>query len=107
MPVLESTDNLTPRSALRHRPIGDEAAKSGKEPVVPSTATTPVAQRASRLRPKQTDGAEDIREWQRAGTDDAERAHTTVTPRQTGTKSKNLPKVSPPQAKQAKRKFWH
>src|SRR6266581_204413 len=107
MPVLESTDNLTPRSALRHRPIGDEAAKSGKEPVVPSTATTPVAQRASRLRQKQTDGAEDINEWQRVDTDDTERSHTTATPRQTGTKSKKLPKVPRPQATQGKRKFWH
>jgi hypothetical protein len=107
MPVLESTDKLTPRSALRHRPIGDEAAKSGKEPVVPSTATTPVAQRASRLRPKQTDGAEDIKEWQRVDTDDAERRPTTATPHQTGTKSKNLPKVPRPQVTQGKRKFWY
>ena len=58
MPVLESTDEITPRSVLRHRPIGDKTAKTGKESVIPSTSTTPVAQRASRLRPKNTDVAE-------------------------------------------------
>lgn len=105
MPVLESTDNLTPRSALRHRPIGDEAAKSGKELVAPSNTTTPVAQRASRLRPKQTDVAEDINEWQRVN--DTESGHTTATPRQTSTKGKNLPKVPRPQSTRGKRKFWH
>ena len=53
MPVLESTDEITPRSALRHRPIGDDAARSGKGSAAPSIGTVPVAQRASRLRPKQ------------------------------------------------------
>ncbi len=63
MPVLDSTDQIMPRSALHHHPIGDDATK--KEPVV-STGTTPIVRRASRLRPKQTDGEEEIKEWQRA-----------------------------------------
>ncbi len=63
MPVLESTDNLTPRSALRHRPIGDDATR--QEPIV-STGATPVVQRASRLRPKQTDGESKGKFWRGA-----------------------------------------
>ena len=31
MPVLESTDEITPRSVLRHRPIGDKIAQSGTD----------------------------------------------------------------------------
>ena len=51
MPVLESTEFTTPRSALRHRPIGDEGAKPGK----PTTnAPIPPVQRASRTRSTDT-----------------------------------------------------
>src|SRR6266496_1073764 len=82
MPVLESTDEITPRSVLRHRPIGDKTAKTGKESVIPSTSTTPVAQRASRLRPKNTDVAEDISEWQREETDETRTGRKTAVPRQ-------------------------
>ncbi len=57
MPVLESTDRITPRSALRHRPIGTNVAQKGKPPVTP---------RASRQRPPSVDTQEDIAEWQRA-----------------------------------------
>ncbi len=50
MPVLESM----PRSALRHRPIADNADRQGKRP--PATAgITPIAQRASRLRSPETE----------------------------------------------------
>ena len=60
MPVLESTEFTTPRSALRHRPIGDEGAKPGK----PTTsAPVPPVQRASRTR--STDTQVEIDEWQR------------------------------------------
>ena len=90
MPVLESTDNLTPRSALRHRPIGDDATR--QEPGV-STGATPVVQRASRLRPKQTDGEEEIKEWQRADTGTTRQNRTTAAPRQAGKAAKNLPKM--------------
>ena len=51
MPVLESTEFTTPRSALRHRPIRDEGAKPGK----PTTnAPIPPVQRASRTRSTDT-----------------------------------------------------
>jgi len=60
MPVLESTEFTTPRSALRHRPIGDEGGKPGK----PTTsAPIPPVQRASRTR--STDTQVEIDEWQR------------------------------------------
>jgi hypothetical protein len=49
MPVLESTDRAMPRSALRHRPLGSDADRRGM------TSITPVAQRASRLRPPETE----------------------------------------------------
>lgn len=67
MPVLESTDEITPRSVLRHRPIGDKAGARGTTVDV-SSNTTPVAQRASRIRSKNTDGMEDVGEWQRGET---------------------------------------
>jgi hypothetical protein len=103
MPVLESTDNLTPRSALRHRPIGDDATK--QEPIV-STGATPVVQRASRLRPKQTDGEEEIKEWQRADTGTTRQGRTTAAPRQAGKAAKNLPKMPRQKAAGSKGKFW-
>src|SRR5260370_42625449 len=90
MPVLTTTDHVPPRSALRHRPIGDDATR--QEPGV-STGTTPVAQRASRLRPKQTEGKEEIKEWQRADSGTTRQDRTTAAPRQTGKAPKNLPKM--------------
>jgi hypothetical protein len=107
MPVLESTDNITPRSALRHRPIGDDTARTGKRSATPPTSTAPVAQRASRLRPKQTDDAEEIHEWQRAETEDTKRGRTTAAPRQVDTAPDNLPKAPSPRAMRSKRRFWH
>ncbi len=49
MPVLESTDRATPRSALRHRPLESDVDQQGM------TSITPVVQRASRLRSPQTE----------------------------------------------------
>jgi hypothetical protein len=107
MPVLESIDKISPRSALRHRPIVDDAGKSGKEQAAPNTGTTPVVQRASRFRPRQTDDVEDIDEWQRTGTDDSMRDRMSAAPRKIGIASKKLPKVPGPKAIRSKRKFWH
>jgi len=56
MPVLESTDHNIPRSILPHRPIGD-GKKPGKKNTKESSIV-PVAQRASRLQPKQTEETE-------------------------------------------------
>src|SRR6516162_6726582 len=98
MPVLESTNEITPRSALRHRPIGDDTARPGKEPAMPSTGTTPVVQRASRTYTRQTDAPEEINEWQRAETNDNKRGHTTAVPRQVDTTSKKLPRTPNPKS---------
>src|SRR5260221_4537717 len=103
MPVLESTDHVPPRSALRHRPIGDDATR--QEPIV-STGATPVVQRASRLRPKQTDGEEEIEEWQRADTGTTRQDHTTAAPRQAGKAAKNPPKMPRQMPVRSKGKFW-
>ncbi len=68
MPVLESTDEITPRSVLRHRPIGGKAAARGTTSDI-SSSTTPVVQRASRNRQKNTEGSiEDVAEWKRGET---------------------------------------
>src|SRR6266480_4856697 len=107
MLVLESTDEITPRSVLRHRPIGDKTAKTGKESVIPSTSTTPVAQRASRLRPKNTDVAEDISEWQREETDETRTGRKTAVPRQVDTTSQKLPKAPKSARIRSKRRFWY
>jgi hypothetical protein len=107
MPVLESTDEITPRSVLRHRPIGDKTARPGKESVIPSTSTTPVAQRASRLRPKNTDVAEDISEWKREEADETGTGRKTAVPRQVDTTSQKQPKAPNSTRIRSKRRFWH
>src|SRR2546430_9448323 len=64
MPVLESTEFTTPRSALRHRPIGDDSKQ--QERLSPDTsAPTPIVQRASRTRTT-TDASVEVDEWERA-----------------------------------------
>lgn len=72
MPVLESTDNITPRSVLRHRPIGDDKQQPSKRTPAAPSAKTPVVQRASRPRPRPAETGEDndIAEWQRVEEDD-------------------------------------
>lgn len=69
MPVLESTEEkITPKSIIRHRPIGgDSTSPAGKRSVVTS-ATTPVVQRASRVRPSDTQ--EDVMEWKHIDDDE-------------------------------------
>ena len=103
MPVLESTDQVPPRSALRHRPIGDDATR--QEPIV-STGATPIVQRASRLRPKQTDGEQEIKEWQRADAGTTRQDRTTAAPRQAGKAAKKLPKLPRKPVAGSKGKFW-
>jgi hypothetical protein len=73
---------------------------------MPSTGTAPVAQRASRNRTRQTDGAEEINEWQRAETGGTKRGRTTAAPRQVDTTSKKLPKAPASIATRSKRNFW-
>lgn len=93
MPVLETTNEITPRSVLRHRPIGDKTTKSGKEAAIPSTNTAPIAQRASRLHPKNTDGANEVAEWQRAEVGDTTSGRKKDAAQRTNTLSQKLPKV--------------
>lgn len=50
MPTLESIEQITPKSILRHRPIGASNAPVGKRSMV-TAAATPIVQRASRPRP--------------------------------------------------------
>ena len=62
MPILETTEGVTPRSALRHRPIQGNGvppnASTGR------TSPTPIVKRASRLR--QPDTSDEVPEWKRA-----------------------------------------
>lgn len=62
--ILEASEKITPKSVLRHRPIGNGNSKlpTGRQSIV-TTATTPVVQRASRPHP--IDSQNDISEWKR------------------------------------------
>src|SRR5437660_10539037 len=64
MPVLESTDKITPRSVLRHRPIAEGGAETGKNPAI-TPGTVPAVQRASRVRTRTEDAQVEVDEWQR------------------------------------------
>ncbi len=66
MPVLESTDGGTPRSALRYRSLDEKNRRS-----IVTTATHPVAQRASRVRPRPADD-DLISEWKRGDAEETE-----------------------------------
>lgn len=103
MPVLESTDNITPRSVLRHRPIGDDKNQSGKHSPAATPAKTPIVQRASRTRtrPADTQEDEDIAEWQRAeedgqGRDQLTAQHTASPVRRASAQPKKLPATPVP-----------
>lgn len=107
MPVLESTDhiNITPKSAIRHRPIAEDAEDQGKGAVAAS-GIAPVAERASRLRQKkteeqkQTQENEDIEEWKLAGADESApkkaRASAVQPPTAPAPRPKKLPKLRLP-----------
>ncbi len=107
MPVLESTDHITPRSILPHRPIIDESKKSGKKKATTSVIP-PVAQRASRLTQKQTEEKdlenekdndnEEVEEWKRDTTVEGEtkRVRTSSSQPATATGPKKLPKTPLP-----------
>jgi hypothetical protein len=68
MPVLESTDNGMPRSALRHRPLDTASGRT-----VTTTAAHPIARRASRVRPRPADD-DLISEWKRGDLEEIESA---------------------------------
>lgn len=54
MPVLESNDHITPRSALRHRSLTGDGERRGKH-ATSTSSITPVAQRASLLHQRHTE----------------------------------------------------
>lgn len=66
MPVLESTDGGTPRSALRYRSLDETNKRS-----VVTTAAHPIVQRASRTRPRPADD-DLISEWKRGDVEEEE-----------------------------------
>jgi hypothetical protein len=103
MPVLETTDEITPRSVLRHRPIGDKKMAPGTESGI-STGTSPIAQRASRVRSSNTDVPEDVSEWQRGEADETKVDRKTTQTRQVKTASQKLPKV--PKSGRIQKKSW-
>jgi hypothetical protein len=103
MPVLESTGEITPKSVLRHRPIGNDAEQQGKNTVVP--AISPVAQRASRNRSKQTEDDQEVNEWQHADNDTAKNTRTQTPPRRVATVPKSLPKRPQHKGTENKRKL--
>lgn len=109
MPVLESTDSVSPRSALRHRPLDDVTKRS-----VVTTAAHPIAQRASRIRPRPADD-DLISEWQRGDEDEidtpSDLQYTTNPPvqtRRTGSSPSRPPQktttIQPPSGQRSRRK---
>lgn len=62
--ILEASEEITPKSVLRHRPIGTGNNKlpTGRHSIVTS-AIRPTVQRASR--PRSAEHQDDIREWKR------------------------------------------
>ena len=104
MPVLETADEITPRSVLRHRPIGDKKVTSDTESVI-STGTSPIAQRASRVRSRNTDVPEDVSEWQRGEAIETGTDRKTTKTRQVKTVSQKLPKA--PKSGRIQKNSWH
>ena len=91
MPVLETTDKIMPRSALRHRPIADDVALKEHVPVV-TNPMTPVVKRASRLR--QPDTTDEVPEWKRAHSDDAQNNGTSKSAGRASTSTRVPPKTT-------------
>src|SRR5947209_13101383 len=103
MPILETSDHVTPRSVLRHRPIEGEADKSGKSGPheIVTTAATPIVQRASRPRPQPTESNDEVAEWQRAegeGEDEVQKNRPRTATRRIAGPPSNPPKT--PQLKE-------
>jgi hypothetical protein len=99
MPALETTDRISdegalPRSLPPLRPILQKTPTKGKQKqqekqTVEPSAIVPVAQRASKLRPRQTEGGEenqDVQEWKLGGAGDEEKAQHPK-PKKTGSTS--------------------
>ena len=98
MPVLESTDHITPKSILRHRPIGKDDTQA-------ATITPPAVKRASRTQPHTEDAHVEVDEWQRADEGDDAPSPVQVPSRRTGVTpvSKAPPKTPLPTASPSSR----
>ena len=101
MPVLEATGEITPKSVLRHRPIGNDAEQQGKPPVL--QGVQPVAQRASRNRSRQTEDDNEVNEWRRGDNDVSQDTRTHTPPRRAAA-PKSLPKLPQPKTIGSKKK---
>jgi hypothetical protein len=66
MPVLQTEDEIIPRSIIRHRPLKD-TTPSGARRSITTSASYPPVQRASRTRPAASDSMDDIAEWRQEG----------------------------------------
>lgn len=97
MPVVDKTDKIAPRSALRYRPIDAENAAVGKRTFVTS-GQGPRVTRASRPQSRQADMNIEIKEWLRADRDGQKNIHTSTYVRPTPGLTKALPKTRPVQA---------
>ena len=106
MPVLETTDQAMPRSALRYRPIAANAAQAGKRSIV-TAAATPAVQRASRLKTRSHPvDVDEVVEWQRADAEDDDSSHSsTPLPIRRANRAKTLPKTPYPGAPATKRRL--
>ncbi|HYU74000.1 MAG TPA: hypothetical protein VEL31_15100 [Ktedonobacteraceae bacterium] len=99
MPQFETSDHVSTRSVLRHRPIGTRTGSVGKRSVV-TTAASPVVQRASR--PRRADVTDDVVTWQR-GDVIADDERDTYPPVQTRPGNRRVGAVSNPDIPQTPR----
>lgn len=95
MPVLESTEFTTPRSALRHRPIGNDDKHQEKHPTG-TDKPKPIVQRASRTR--STDVDVEIDEWEQGeqsaeNSDKSKRSQPLVRRSSASPEAKTLPRA--------------
>lgn len=93
MPTLESTEQITPRSILRHRPIGDSKPPTGRRSMV-TAAATPIVQRASRPRP-----LDEVVEWEHVAVeteDEDDEKPSSPAPSAQATRRTNTRRVSVP-----------
>ena len=91
MPILETTEGVTPRSALRHRPL----LGNGVPPNASTSSTippSPLVRRASRLR--QPDTGDEVPEWKHADGSNIQGNETSKSTGPASVTSKLPPKAS-------------
>jgi len=94
MPILETTDKIAPRSALRHRPAAG-APESTDQNTPATSAAAPLVKRASRFRQPET--GDEVTEWKRGENDDLKnKGAASLTTRRIPIASTVLPKTPLP-----------